>query len=195
VRPAAFARTAAVVVLGALSLLGAGCANVQLAATQPTPATLERLRGSPLAPMRVGRFALAAGLPADLDRRLPGLRGSTLTADKGSFAQLLRDTLIVELTAAGLHDVASRTVVEGELLDSHVDAAIDTGTGRLSARFVVRRDDSIVFDKPLTVQARWASSFMGPVAVPEAMNQYHGLYKALVGKLVDDTDFRRATAP
>jgi hypothetical protein len=51
-----------------------------------------------------------------------------------------------------------------------------------------------VFDRELTVQSSWESSFMGAVAVPAAMNQYQALYKMLVAKLVDDPEFRKAVA-
>lgn len=176
-----------------LVLIGSvGCASVKLDATSPTPATLEKLRGSALIPMQAGKFALAAGKPAEMDRTLSGLRGNSLTPAKGSFAQLLKDTLIVELTAAGLYDVNSQVVIGGELIDSQVDAAIGTGTGRLAARFKVRRVGQPVFDKELAVQSSWESSFLGAVAVPAAMNEYHGLYKMLVAKLVDDPEFRKA---
>ena len=178
--------------LSATLLSTVGCASVKLDASSATPATLESLRRSGLAPMQAGTFALAVGKPAEMDRSLSGLRGNSLTPAKGSFAQLLKDTLVVELSAAGLYDANAKTVIDGELTDSRVDAAVGTGTGRLAARFKVRRSGQPVFDKELSVQASWESSFVGAVAVPMAMNQYQGLYKALVAKLLEDADFRKA---
>ncbi|HWH82433.1 MAG TPA: hypothetical protein VNU71_09365 [Burkholderiaceae bacterium] len=127
-----------------------------------------------------------------MDRTLGGLRGSSLTPTKGSFAQLLKDTFIVEMTAAGLYDPEAPVTVEADLTDSKVDAAIGTGTGRLAARFRVRRAGQTVYDKELAVEATWESSFMGAVAIPAAMNQYQAMYKSLVLKLIDDPDFRKA---
>lgn len=176
------------------ALLLAACANVQLGASGATPATVERLRAAQLAPAQVGVFRLAPGKEASMDTTLPGLRGNTLSPAKGSWSQLLKDTLVVELTAAGLYDPASRFVIEGQLTDSRIDAAIGTGTGRLSARFTVANQGRVVYDKDLAVDARWDSSFVGAIAIPEAMNQYGALHKALVAKLVDDPDFRRALA-
>lgn len=176
------------------ALLIVGCANVQLGATGATPATVERLRSAQLAPAQAGEFRLAPGKDAAMDTTLPGLRGNTLSPAKGSWSQLLKDTLVVELTAAGLYDPASSLVIAGQLLDSRVDAAIGTGTGRLAARFTVAKQGRVVYDKELAADARWESSFMAAVAIPEAMNQYGALYKALVAKLVGDPDFRRAMA-
>jgi hypothetical protein len=178
----------------ATALLFGGCASVQLDATGATLATIERLRAANLAPANVGNFQLAAGKPASMDTSLSGLRGTPLSPAKGSFAQLLKDTLVLELRSAGLFDAASRRVIEGQLTDSMVDAAISTGKARLAARFSVTSGGNKVFDKELAVEASWPSSFVGAVAVPEAINQYGALYKALVAKLVDDPDFRRALA-
>jgi hypothetical protein len=176
------------------ALLLVGCANVQLDAKDPTPATVEKLRTLSLAPASAGSFVLAPGKSPSMDTTLPGLRGNSLTPAKGSFAQLLKDTLIVELAAAGLYDAKSAVVIEGQLTDSRVDAAIGTGTGRLAARFVVRRSGQVVFDKELAAEASWESSFIGAVAIPMAMDRYNALYKALVAKLIDEPGFRSALA-
>jgi len=177
-----------------LALFATGCANVKLDAINATPTTVEKLRAADLASARAGVFKLAEGKPPAMDTSLPGLRGNTLAPAKGSWAQLLKDTLVVELTAAGLYDANAPIVIDGRLLESEVDAAIGTGTGRLAARFSVARAGRTVYDKELAVDARWESSFMGAVAVPLAINEYGALYKKLVARLVDDPDFRRALA-
>ncbi len=179
--------------LGA-ALLAGGCANVKLDATGATPGTVDKLRAANLAPAQVGSFKLAAGKDPSMDTSLPGLRGNSLAPAKGSFAQLLKDTLIAELSAAGLYDAVSKKVIEGHLTDSMVDASIGIGKGRLAARFTVSNGSTQVFDKEVAVQSSWESSFVGGIAVPEAMNQYGALYKALIAKLVDDPDFRKALA-
>ncbi|MGE0099879.1 MAG: hypothetical protein AB7S86_16170 [Hydrogenophaga sp.] len=173
-------------------LVLAGCANVKLDATGATPATVEKLRSAQLAPAQAGSFRLAPGKDPAMDTSLSGLRGNSLAPAKGSWSQLLKDTVVAELTAAGLYDPASSLVIEGQLTDSKVDAAIGTGTGRLAARFTVKKAGKVAYDKELAVDAQWESSFVGAVAIPAAMNQYGALYKALVAQLVDDPEFRRA---
>jgi len=177
-----------------IALFATGCANVKLDATSATPTTVEALRSANLTPAKAGGFKLAAGKPASMDTSISGLRGNTLEPAKGSWAQLLKDTLVVELTAAGLYDNNSPLVIEGQLVDSQLDAAISKGTGRLAARFNVARAGRVVYDKELAIDAVWESSFVAAVAIPEAINQYGALYKKLVAKLVDDPDFRRALA-
>ena len=171
-----------------------GCASVKMPAPTPSAANAEKLRATKLVPSQVGSFKLAAGKPADMDTSLSGLRGSSISPTHGSFAGQLRDEIAAELGAAGLLDPKSRFVIEGQLTDSMVDAAISTGKGRLAARIQVKRDGQAVFDKEIVAEATWESSFIGAVAIPAAINQYTALYKTLAGKLFDDADFRRALA-
>lgn len=171
-----------------------GCTTTQMAAPGPSPTTLEKLRTSGMAPANLGRFALAPGKDPEIDKTLGGLRGSTAVPAKGSFAQMLRDTLQAELAAAGLYDEKSTAVIEGLLTDSRVDAAIGTGTASLGARFKVLQSGQTVFEKELTVSSEWESSFVGGVAIPKARTEYQALYKALVARLIDDSDFRRVVA-
>lgn len=176
-------------------LLGlAGC-TTQLPVPMASTANRQSLRSANLVPTTVGTFKLAAGLPPALDTELSsGLRGGNVTAPSGSYAKHLKETLMAELQSAGLLDMASKAVVEGQLTQSTVDAAIGTGTARLAARFQVLRDGQLLFDKELAIDDSWDSSFVGAVAVPLAIEHYGGLYRSLVGKLVADHDFRRALA-
>lgn len=180
--------------LAAMLAVLSGCAAVKMPAPTPSAANVEKLRSAKLAPAQVGTFKLAAGKPADMDTTLGGLRGSTLSPTNGSFAGQLRDELAAELTAAGLLDPKSDIVIEGQLTDSMVDAAIGTGKGRLAAKIQIKRGTATVFDKEVVAEASWESSFVGAVALPAAINQYGALYKTLVGKLFDDADFKRALA-
>lgn len=180
--------------LAAVLVVLTGCASVKMPAAAPSAANAEKLRATKLAPAQLGTFKLATGKPADMDTTLSGLRGSSVSPANGSFAVQLRDEIAAELTAAGLLDPKSRIVIEGQLTDSMVDAAISTGKGRLAAKIQIKRDGQTLFDKEVVAEATWESSFVGAIALPAAINQYGALYKTLVGKLFDDADFKRALA-
>ncbi|RTL34825.1 MAG: hypothetical protein EKK53_25320 [Burkholderiales bacterium] len=171
-----------------------GCASVKMPAPTPSAANAEKLRAAKLVPSQMGTFKVAADKPASLDTSLSGLRGSTISPTNGSFSGQLRDEIAAELGAAGLLDAKSRFVIEGQLTDSMVDAAMSVGKGRLAARIQVKRDGQTVFDKEIVAEATWESSFVGAIAIPAAINQYTALYKTFAGKLFDDADFRRALA-
>jgi hypothetical protein len=168
------------------------CANVQMPTPVASATNLEKIRQANIGPAQVGEFKLAPGKPEVMDRAVGGLRGSTISPSAGSYSKQLREELITELKGAGLLDPASSVLIEGELTDSMLDAAIGTGKGRLAARFRVKRNGHAVFDKELIVESFWESSFVGAVAIPAAINQYGALYKTLVGKLIDDAEFRAA---
>lgn len=155
----------------------------------------QSLRAANLMATNVGSFKLAPGLPPAMDKELSGgLRGGNISAPSGSYSQHLRDALKAELQSAGLLDLQSPYIIDGELTDSKVDAAIGTGTARLAARFRVTREGKRVFEKELVSEDSWESSFVGAVAIPRAVEHYGAIYKGLVGKLLTDTDFRRAIA-
>ena len=169
-----------------------GCAAVKMPAANAGAGTVESLRGAALAPTSTSAFMLAPGRPAEMDRTLGGLRGSSISPASGSFALQLKEQLVADLRAAGLYDEASKVVIEGQLTDSRVDAAIGTGTGRLAARFIVKRSGATVYDKEVAVEEKWESSFVGAVALPAAINHYTAFYPALTRKLADDPEFRNA---
>lgn len=171
------------------------CASVTLPAPSASTENVQKLRAAPLAAAKAGSFKLAAGLPADKDRSQGGLRSNSVSAEGGSFAGYLRSTLVAELQAAGLLNESSPIVIEGELTESELDAAVGTGTGSLAAKFVVTRAGKKVYEKTLRVTDKWESSFVGATAIPMAINKYSGFYKGLVGKLIDDAEFRAALAP
>jgi hypothetical protein len=187
-------RAARITAAAAIGAVLVGCASVKLPAPTATADTVQKLRTANLQPAKPGTFALAPGKNPDMDRSQGGLRGSSVAAESGSFAQYLKDVIAVELKAAGLYDEAAKTMIDAQLLDSQLDAAIGTGTGRLAARFTVTRDGKTLYDKQLSVDGKWESSFVGAVALPAAINEYGQFYKRLAAKLFEDAEFRAALA-
>lgn len=176
---------------GVLLVLLFGCTTV-MPPPMASGENSQALRAANLTPTNVGMFKLATGRPPSMDTELSGgLRGGNISAPSGSYSQHLKEALKAELQSAGLLDLQSRYVIEGQLIDSKIDAAIGTGTARLAARFQVKREGQVLFDKELVVEDSWDSSFMGAVAIPRAIEHYGATYKSLVGKLLNDSDFRR----
>ena len=180
-----------------IALLGAslaGCTGLTMKSPTASATTVEKLRVAKLAAATTGTFVLAPGRDHSMDTSI-GSRGHAIVPGSGSFAQELRDEIVVELKASGLYDEKSNIVIEGQLTESELETGMGTGSGRLAAKFSVTRAGKPVYGKELAVEAKWDSSFLGAVAIPEAMNQYIALYKALAAKLFDDPEFRIALAP
>jgi len=170
-----------------------GCVSVKMGSPQPSLQTLEALRASDYPAMRVGAFAPAPGLPASLDRSA-GIRAVSLSSpEDGSFAKYLGKTLETDLRMTGKLDPNSDLVVDGLLTASEVDSSV--GTAKLGAKFSLTRDGKPVFEKTLWVDAKWESTFVGAVAIPDAINNYTALYDKLALSLLTDADFKVAAKP
>lgn len=182
-----------VLVVAALlaSLQFGGCASVTMPSSTASINNVEKLKATGAAPMSMGEFK-ASGQAIHADKGL-SLRGiNVVKPANGSFALQLRDQLAAELRASGLLADDGKVKIQGTLTENSLDPAMGTGTARLGARFVVLREGHAVFDKTLTALAQWESSLVGAIAVPAAINQYGTIYQTLIGKLLDDPDFKAA---
>jgi len=180
--------------MGAATVAMTGCANVKLGAPVASIDNIQKEKASGAGPMAVGEFKLAPGLAADLDKGVSIRSNQVSSPVEGSFAAYLKETLRTDLQAAGLLDPASKTVVSAQLTRSQVDAPMDTGTAKVSARFVVKRDGRTAYDRELSASDSWPSSFVGATAIPAAINHYGSLYRSLVATLFGDKEFIAAVA-
>jgi len=170
-----------------------GCASINMNAPKATTENVAKLRGGPaLAPAAVSRFALAPGLPASVEESMSIRGGNSLRAPNSTFSQYLKESLRVELEAAGLFDQNSPIKISGELTESSLDSSMSTASGILSARFVVTRDEAVKYNRVIQAKSEWPGSFVGAVAIPEAAGQYERLYRKLVGQLFEDAEFKKA---
>ncbi len=183
-------RTLAAVV--ALALTATACALPPMVEQRPTLANLQTLRAKEIPGLAVGDFRLAQGLPARMDHAIT-IRASSLKAPgAGSFSGYLKQTLETELKGAGKLDAAAASTVRGELTQSQVSTGLPDSRGALAARFTVIRDGKTVYERELVVDKSWSSSFIGAIAIPEAMDRYTALYPDLVNALLTDPAFRAA---
>lgn len=179
--------------LTAVALTLTGCAQIPLPSPSAKPAVVEKARVAGLGPVNIGTFKADPKLGAERDRGI-NVRSNTISSPiESSFAQYLRETIMVDAKAAGLYDPSSSAVLNGFLTDSSLDVAIDIGRANLAARFVLTNGGNTVYDKELKAQANWPSSFVGAIAIPEGMIQYADLYHKLVDQLFSDPDYRKAT--
>jgi hypothetical protein len=181
----------AAVALAAAALTG--CASQQIGAHQPSLDTVQVLRQANIPNVSVGEFKRAPELPAAHDKSV-SVRLSTISSPAaGSFAAYLRESLITELRTAGKYDASAPTVINGQLTLNELNAAgASTGNSKVAARFSVSRGGAVVYDKVITAQHEWSSSFIGAIAIPEAINQYTHMYARLIEQLFGDQEFTGA---
>ena len=147
-----------------------------------------------MAPVQLGSFTLDPGMPA-ADDKSQSMRGAnSVAAPEGSFTQYLKATLMEELKTAGLLDPKSNIVITASMLEAQLNTNMDRASGHLRTRFTVTRDQTLRYDRALTATDTWDGSFIGAVAIPAAANHYQGLFRKMVGTLLDDNDFKAAVS-
>lgn len=172
------------------AMLGStGCA-VKANSYQPSIANVSVLnKGS--AKVAVGEFTVQAGA---VGGATISLRGNSMTApDTADYAGYLAAALKTELDMAKRLDPKANIQVSGVLLKNDIAAGgISTNSGEVEARFVVKRDGKVTFDKTKRSADQWESSFAAAIAIPKAQQQYPVLVQKLLAALYADADFQSA---
>lgn len=176
-------------------LMFSGCMSVKLPAPQAQLDSVVLLRDSGISPVSVGNFALSADKKPAIDKSASA-RGSTIAAESGSFSTYLRDTLISDLKAAGKYVDGAATSIEGELAENTLNAAATReASATLAARFKVRKGGDLVYNKVIVQQAKWPSSFVGAIAIPDAFNHFGDQFRLILLQLYKDAEFQRVLKP
>lgn len=151
-----------------------------------SPRTTQSLQALKIQPVRVGAFTAA---PTASDTGIT-LRSVVMQAPQGSFSRYLADAVRNELELVRLHAPGASTEVSGVLIRNELNTGLAvTGEGLIEARFVVRRDGQIRFDKVMVARIEWDSSFVGAIAIPRAQQEYARLVGKLVTETFTDADF------
>jgi len=171
--------------LGALGLALSGC-SVVAPTYVPSIDNVQTLKNSGAAPTRVGKFnETGTAVPYPIP-----LRANTLRSPYGdTWSAYLSEAVTRELAMAGKLSPNADVEISGTLLRNQIDPAISTGTGDMSARFVVRKDGEVRYDQVKSVHREWESSFAAAIAIPKAVTEYGYTVQALLAALYSDPAF------
>lgn len=168
-----------------LAVVLSGCASTAPNYTA-SPRSTQSLQSAKVQPVKVGTFVAA---PTASDTGIT-LRSVVMQAPQGSFSQYLADAVRNELEMVGLYSPGSSTEISGVLNRNELNTGFAvTGEGMIEARFVVRRDGQVRFDKVKQTRIEWDTSFMGAIAIPRAQQEYGRLVGKLVTETFSDPDF------
>lgn len=169
----------------------AACAHTPAPAYQPAVANTELLLNGQ-SKLRVGSFDALAGAE---NERLRARGASISGGTDGLYSTYLRDALSTELETAGRLDPSSTTVIEGTLIRNDLNAAgISSADATVAARFVVKQSGTAVYEKTLTAEHKWESSFIGMIAVPAALQNYVATVQKLFRELFADPAFEQVAS-
>jgi hypothetical protein len=175
------ALAATAVLAGTLAL--SGCVTQPVPHYQASVANQMTLARLPLG----ARFRVTTGTdPADIQTQVRAMR--VAAPDSGSWSDYLNEAIRTELTTAGHYDANASATLEATL----TGIRISDGKAELAGRFVVRRDQSVVYDKELRANTQWDVQFLGVLAASDGLNQTSAIFQGLLRKLFDDPDFVKA---
>lgn len=139
-------------------------------------------------PVNVGKFDLGSNELASIS-----LRANTMKPAQGSFADYVRGAAVAELQQGNKLATDSQNELIATLTENVLDSSgFETGHGRMAARFTLKRGSTTSFNKTLSANVDWPSSFVGSIAIPNAVNAYPDLVEKLLGNLWSDPDFVNA---
>ena len=122
------------------------------------------------------------------------LRGNTMVSPTGSFASYLQGAVEAELKIANKLGDANAPELSAVILENDLSLPIaPTGSGKMLVRFTLKNNQAQLFQKQISGEVTFPSSFIGNVAIPNAARAYPDLVANLLGNLYGDTDFFNAT--
>jgi hypothetical protein len=168
----------------ALSLLVTAC-SMQAPPYQVSLENVQTIKRAKLEKVNVGSITSTKQLDSI------SIRGSSMYAPTNkSYGLYLTKALEDELKLAKLWSGVSSTVITGVMLTNDIDVSgFSEGTGDASAKFVVTRGDKVIFDKIISANHTFESSFIGAIAIPNAQANYVNLIQILIKNLFEDEEF------
>ena len=151
---------------------------------------VQKLKDGDIQSAKVGTFKSEPG--PDNPKSI-SLRGSSLSSPyDDSYAAYLAEALKQELSMAGKLAPDAQIEVSGALQKNDISIPVSTGTGDITARFIVARGGTVRYDQVKTIHDQFDSSFVGAVAIPRAQEQYPIMVQKLLAELYADPAFIQA---
>ena len=119
------------------------------------------------------------------------LRAITMTSPYGnSFNTYLKKALKAQLQQSDLFDKNSEIIIMTDLLRHDIDIwDFSIGTADISAKFIVRIKGRVVYSKIHDIHHTWPSSFIGQIAITNAVDNYPIAIQKVINKFILDKDF------
>ncbi|WP_144630856.1 hypothetical protein [Bordetella genomosp. 13] len=174
--------------IAAITLLVSSLCGCSMSAPnyQPSVDNVETLKKAGDFKAKVSEFK---NEPSNENRYPIGMRGASMTSPyQDSFAGYLAEAVTQELKLADRYDPASQVDISGVLLKNNVDT-FPRGAGSMEARFIVTNAGQVRYDQVKSTETVWRTSFMGAVAVPNAIAAYPDMVRKLISTLFNDQAF------
>jgi hypothetical protein len=169
-----------------------GCASFIAPGYSPDYPTVDRLKATPIAPLAVGTFQPRA---PDAKVNRISLRGASMTAQEGSFAQYLENAIRSDLIELKALDPNADIRIDATLTKNDINVAgISTGTGVIEMQLQISRKGVATLQKAYLATIQFDSSFAGAVAIPKGQSEYPNLVRTLLKQIYSDQEFLAAVS-
>jgi hypothetical protein len=167
-----------------LSLLASAC-SMQAPPYNASMENVQTIKRAKINQVNVGKIKSSKKLDSI------SLRGSSMYSPvEKSYGAYISKALENELKLAKIWSGVSSTIITGEVLTNDIDVSgFSTGTGEVSVNFIVTRDNKEVFNKIISADHQFDSSFIGAIAIPNAQANYVSLVQKLIKTLFEDKNF------
>ena len=147
---------------------------------------VQALKLANAAPISVASFSALPGA----NNESIGVRANTMVSGSGTFAKYIENALIQELTDARLLDPKADVKIGAVIIKNDISAGgFITNSAEIEARFTVTQANAVKFEKVKRAQISWDSSFLGAVAIPNAIQKYPVIVTELLKELYADKEF------
>ena len=119
-----------------------------------------------------------------------GLRAVNMISPYGgSFSKYLEKSLEEQLKQASIYDKQSNIKISAILLKNDVSiSSFRIGEADLIANFIVMNKDKKIYEKEHTIHHEWESSFIGQIAIENAIENYPVAMQKLIDSFLLDKD-------
>lgn len=163
-----------------------GCVTVNANLYRPSSKTQATLAESKYKEISIGSVQSANAEVETVYARMATLKSPY----KGTFAGYIKSALKIELQKAKIFAQNSDYEISCALQKNVVDAnGISVGEGEIEAKFTVKENGGIVFDKVVSATHQWKSAFIAGFAVSAAKRSYPVLVRNLLINLFNDPEF------
>lgn len=124
-----------------------------------------------------------------------GLRAVNMTSPYGgSFSKYLEISLEEQLKQALIYNIQSDIKISAILLKNDVSiSGFSIGEANLSANFIVINKNKKIYEKEHSIHHEWTSSFIGQIAIENAIENYPIAMQKLIDSFLLDKDLIKVT--
>ncbi len=147
--------------------------------------SVNTMKNHDLEKMRVSNVSMARPVLEKIS-----IRGGSMKSPYGNYAGYFKHALEEQLKQAEVFDTGAPVEISCVVTRNDLDGSGSSkGTADLAGSFTVKKNGQAIYDKSIAIHHEWPSSFVGAVAIPNALQGYGAAVQKLVDAFYSDKEF------